>query len=104
MKENQFLEVMRKHSDDELLEILNIKRTEYVADAIAAVEEVLQERGVSYEKKSDEIVVAGNKILTVENLREKTVGSYHRYGFHHIYYYYDFEICHNSRKCNYKQS
>ncbi len=69
MKENQFLEVMRKHSDDELLEILNIKRTEYVADAIAAVEEVLQERGVSYEKKSDEIVVAGNKILTVENLR-----------------------------------
>lgn len=69
MKENQFLEVMRKHSNDELLEILNVKRKEYVADAIAAVEEVLQERGVSYEKKPDEIFIAENKILTVENLR-----------------------------------
>lgn len=50
MKQNQFLEVMRKHSDDELLEILNVKRQDYVADAIAAVEEVLKERGVSLRK------------------------------------------------------
>lgn len=51
MKQNQFLEVMRKHSDDELLEILNVKRQDYVADAIAAVEEVLKER-VSAMRKS----------------------------------------------------
>lgn len=69
MKENQFLEVMREHSDDELLEILNVKRKDYVADAIAAVEEVLQERGVSYEKKPDEDFVAENKILTIDNIK-----------------------------------
>lgn len=69
MKENQFLEVMRKHSDDELLEILNVKRKEYAVDAIAAVEEVLKERGVSYEKKPDETFVAEYKILTIDNIK-----------------------------------
>lgn len=37
-KRNQFLEVMRQHSDDELLKILNDKRKEYVVDAIAAAD------------------------------------------------------------------
>ena len=37
-KRNQFLEVMRQRSDDELLKILNDKRKEYVVDAIAAVD------------------------------------------------------------------
>lgn len=69
MKENPFLEVMRKHSDDELLEILNVKRKEYVADAIAAVEEVLQERGVSYEKESDDVFIAEDKTLTFEKIK-----------------------------------
>lgn len=69
MKENQFLEVMRKHSDDELLEILNVKRKDYVADAIAAVEEVLKERGVSYEKKSDDAFIAEDKTLTLEKIK-----------------------------------
>lgn len=69
MKENQFLEVMREHSDDELLEILNVKRGEYVADAIAAVEEVLKERGVSYEKKSDNAFITEDKTLTTEKIK-----------------------------------
>lgn len=69
MNENQFLEVMRKHSDDELLEILNVKRSDYAPDAIAAVEEVLKERGVSYEKVSDEIIYAGDRILTIEKIK-----------------------------------
>ncbi|WP_195630005.1 hypothetical protein [Bacteroides finegoldii] len=34
MEENQFIEVMKKHSDEKLLEILNVKRKDYVADAI----------------------------------------------------------------------
>ena len=54
MKTNPFLDVMRQHSNEELLQILNVKRTDYVADAIAAAEEVLGERGVIFEKKSDE--------------------------------------------------
>ena len=29
MEENQFIEVMRKHSDEKLLEILNVKRKDY---------------------------------------------------------------------------
>lgn len=37
---------MRKHSDEKLLEILNVKRKDYVADAITAAEEVLIERGL----------------------------------------------------------
>lgn len=69
MDENRFLEVMRKHSDAELLEILNVKRTEYVADAISAVEQVLKERGVGYEKKPDEDFNLGEKILTIEKIK-----------------------------------
>ena len=69
MNENQFLEVMRKHSDDELLEILNVKRSDYAPDAIAAVEEVLKERGVSYEKKPDEVFVPENRTPTIETIK-----------------------------------
>lgn len=54
MEHNQFNEVMRKHTTDELLEILNVKRYSYTSDAIAAVENVLNERNVIYEKRSDE--------------------------------------------------
>ena len=54
MEENQFIEVMRKHSDEKLLEILNVKRKDYVADAITAAEEVLIERGVSFTKIQNE--------------------------------------------------
>ena len=54
MKENPFLKAMRKHSDEELLEILNVKRNEYVADAIAAVKEVLKERGTTYREITEE--------------------------------------------------
>ena len=32
MEENQFIEVMRKHSDEKLLEILNVKRKDYKSD------------------------------------------------------------------------
>lgn len=52
MEENQFIEVMRKHSDEKLLEILNVKRKDYVADAITAAEEVLIERGVRFHQNS----------------------------------------------------
>lgn len=45
---------MRKHSDEKLLEILNVKRKDYVADAITAAEEVLIERGVSFTKIQNE--------------------------------------------------
>lgn len=71
-KKNQFLEIMREHSDDKLLEILNVKRKEYVVDAIAAVEEVLQERGVSYEKKPDDEFEGDNNILTVEKIKSSS--------------------------------
>lgn len=69
MKQNQFLEVMRKHSDDELLEILNVKRQDYVADALAAVEEVLKERGVSYEKKPDTDFIIEDTAITIEKIK-----------------------------------
>lgn len=68
-KKNPYLELMRKHSDDELLKILNVKRKDYVADAIAAVEEVLQERGVRFKKKHDKYFMAKNKNLTIEDLK-----------------------------------
>ena len=51
MKTNPFLDIMRQHSNEELLLILGAKRADYVADAIAAAEEVLGERGVAFEKK-----------------------------------------------------
>ena len=57
MEENQFIEVMRKHSDEKLLEILNVKRKDYVADAITAAEEVLIERGVSFTKIQNEKIM-----------------------------------------------
>lgn len=57
IEENKFLEVMREHSDEELLEILNVRRKDYVVDAIVAVEEVLKERGVVYEKKTEEDIL-----------------------------------------------
>ena len=68
-KRNQFLEVMRQHSDDELLKILNDKRKEYVVDAIAAAEEVLQERGIRFKRKPNKGCLAKNKILTIENIK-----------------------------------
>ena len=68
MKENPFLAVMRKHSNDELQDILNVRREEYVADAIAAVEEVLKERGVNYEKKPDEVFIE-DEIMTIDKIK-----------------------------------
>ena len=67
MKTNPFLDVMRQHSDEELLQILNVKRTDYVADAIAAAEEVLGERGVVFEKKPDEEFVQEEKLKEMDN-------------------------------------
>lgn len=70
MEENQFISVMREHSDEELLEILNVKRKEYVPDAIAAVEEVLKERGVRYEKVPDEVFVSTeDTTLTIQKIK-----------------------------------
>lgn len=66
---NQFLEIMREHSDDKLLEILNVKRKEYVADAIVAAEEVLKERGVSYEKKADDEFEGDDNTPTIEKIK-----------------------------------
>lgn len=68
MKENQFLEVMRKYSNDELQDILNVRRKEYVTDAIAAVEEVLKERGVNYEKQPDEVFIE-DEIMTIDKIK-----------------------------------
>lgn len=45
-KKNQFIKVMREHSNEELQNILTRKRTDYVSDALEAAEEVLKERGV----------------------------------------------------------
>lgn len=68
-KKNHFLEIMKKHSDSELLEILNVKRKDYVADAITAAEDVLKERGVSYEKRTNDKNEKKDKILTVEKIK-----------------------------------
>ena len=69
MKENQFVEVMRKHSDEKLLEILNVKRKDYVADAITAAEEVLIERGVSFTKIQNEKFEEKDNRPFVEKIR-----------------------------------
>lgn len=67
MKNNPFLDVMRQHSNEELLLILGAKRADYVADAIAAAEEVLGERGVTFEKKPDEEFVQEERLKDVNN-------------------------------------
>ena len=67
MKNNPFLDVMRQHSNEELLLILGAKRADYVADAIAAAEEVLGERGVAFEKKPDEEFVQEERLKDVNN-------------------------------------
>lgn len=69
MKTNPFLDVMRQHSDEELLQILNVKRTDYVADAIAAAEEVLGERGVIFEKKPDEVFEQKDTSIDIESIK-----------------------------------
>lgn len=72
MGKNQFIEVMKKHSTEKLLEILNTQRKDYTEDAIAAIEEVLKERGVNYEKKTDKTCVVRNEILTIEKIKADT--------------------------------
>ena len=67
MKTNPFLDIMRQHSNEELLLILGAKRADYVADAIAAAEEVLGERGVVFEKKPDEEFVQEERLKDVNN-------------------------------------
>lgn len=68
MEENLFIEVMRKHSNEELLEILKVKRKDYVTDAITAIEAVLKERKVSYEKRPDpdEVFIPKDGKLLIE--------------------------------------
>ncbi len=69
MKNNPFLDVMRQHSDEELLQLLNVKRTDYVADAIAAAEEVLGERGVAFEKKPGEVFEQKDTSIDIESIK-----------------------------------
>ncbi len=68
MRGNSFLDVMRERSNEELLEILNVKRNSYVADAISAVEAVLSERGVDFEKVSDEEFVERDERSLVDKI------------------------------------
>lgn len=69
MKNNPFLDVMRQHSNEELLLILGAKRADYVADAIAAAEEVLGERGVAFEKKPDEEFVQEKAFTSMDSIK-----------------------------------
>ena len=71
MKTNPFLDMMRQHSNEELLLILGAKRADYVADAIAAAEEVLGERGVAFEKKPDEEFVQEEKLKEERRAEEE---------------------------------
>lgn len=45
---NPFYEIMQKHPDPKLLEIVEKKRTDYQPDALAAAEQVLTERNISW--------------------------------------------------------
>lgn len=54
MELNPYKEIVRRYTNEKLLEMLNEKRQDYAEEAIDAVEEVLQERGVTYTRKPDD--------------------------------------------------
>lgn len=58
---NSFYEVMQKHPDSKLLEIVEKKRKDYQPEALAAAEQVLNERNIAFtipeEKKADPVKI-----------------------------------------------
>lgn len=68
MEKNTYKETLSKYTNEELLKILNEKRSEYKFEAIAAVEEILQERGVAYTSKT----YVATRTHTIENTQNET--------------------------------
>jgi len=52
--ENPFFEIMSRHSDSKLIDIVENRRDEYNPDALAAAENVLKSRKISWTIKSEE--------------------------------------------------
>jgi hypothetical protein len=62
--ENQFAKIMKKRSDEELLEITSRLRNDYQPDAVKAAEEELKSRGLSneqFEKIQNDVNIKAEK-------------------------------------------
>ena len=62
---NQFTEVMRKHSDEMLIDIINNHSEDYVPEAIEAIKEELKSRGI------EDRIIVGNHIIQDPQIQEK---------------------------------
>jgi cation transport ATPase len=52
---NDFYSIMQNHSDEKLLEIVEKRRTDYQAEALAAAEQVLTERGLTWKVPENQV-------------------------------------------------
>jgi hypothetical protein len=66
---NAFYEIMQKHNDERLLEIVERKRADYQPEAIAAAEQVLSERKISWKLPEEKIETV--KKISAQDVRKQ---------------------------------
>ena len=64
---NRFYEIMKKHPDAKLLDIVTNRRSDYEPDALDAAQQVLDERGVKWELPQEQF----KDYEPIENLRDE---------------------------------
>ena len=62
---NKFSEVMRKHSDEMLINMINNHSADYVPEAIEAIKEELKSRGI------EDCIIVENRIIQDPHIQEK---------------------------------
>lgn len=75
MSKNNFVDVMSKHSDEELIEIITVKKDSYESEAVEAAEDELKKRNIDTSKFQQIKTELVSKVEAQEEFNAKKVRS-----------------------------